>query len=176
MNQSTSSNSVSFVRELPGMLIFFVVVVGSLKLAYYFEDSVMERFSLIGGSPGDEPPWYFITRDFAEGICAAGALLLCLVVAAVSGRWWPDSSNMMIWMSTLCHGGAIVQSLIIYLYCPGILDGRRVTERWHTFDSYLNDSGIWLGQVFVMIFAILLSFAPWIRGWLMRPKDRSVST
>jgi hypothetical protein len=173
MSQSSSSNNISFVRELPGMLILFVVVIGSLKLAYYFEDSVMERFSLIGGSPGEEPPWYFITRDFAEGICAAGALLSCLVVAAVSRRRWPDSSNMMIWMSVLWHGGAIVQSMIIYLYCPGILDGRRVTDRWHTFDSYLYDSGIWLSQTFVMIFAILLSFAPRIRGWLSRTNDRS---
>ena len=147
------------------MIIFIVVLLGTLTLAHHFQESVMERFALHGGSPGDAPPWYFITRDFAEGICSFGALFITLAIAGATWRWWPTYSGMMVWMSIIWNGGAILQSWIIYQSCPGILDGQRVTEKWLTFDSYINDSGIWASQIFVLIFAVLLSF-------LLRPAKR----
>lgn len=158
------------------MIIFFVVTLGTLTLAHHFQEPVMERFALQGGSPGDAPPWYFITRDFAEGICAFGALLLSLVIAGVTWRWWPSYSSMIVWMSIIWHGGALIQSWIIYQSCPGILDGQRVTERWPTFDSYISDSGIWASKISVLIFAVLLSFALRPLSRLGRSGDNSLAT
>ena len=139
------------------MLIFFAVAVGSLQLANHFQEPFMERFALQGGSPGDQPPWYFITRDFAEGICALGALSLSIVVAVITWRWWPSYSSMMVWMSFLWNGGHIAKSWIIGQSCPGLLEGQRITSRWHTFDSYLNDQGIARAQTLVWLSAIVIA-------------------
>ena len=141
------------------MLIFFAVTVGSFYLASHFEEPVMERFALHGGSPGDQPPWYFITRDFAEGICALAALLLNLVVAVITWRWWPSYSSMMVWMSLLWDGGHIAKSLIIRQFCPGLLDGQRITSRWHTLNSYLNDQDIARAQTIVWFRDIVIAVA-----------------
>lgn len=134
----------------------------------------MERFALHGGSPGDAPPWYFITRDFADGICALGALLLSLLVAVVTWRWWPTYSSMMVWMSLISYGGDIAQSWIIHRACPGLLDGQRITSRWSTFDSYLNDPDISRAQTLVGLCGILLAIGlpladRYIRCRLTRP-------
>ncbi|MFC5457319.1 hypothetical protein ACFQDI_20790 [Prosthecobacter fluviatilis] len=144
------SPSAAWKFELSGMILFFVVVVGSYRLANALREPVMQHFSLHGGSPGDAPPWYFITQDFAAGVGGAVALLLCLLAAVPMWRWWPSYAPMMVWMPLLWLGGGIAQSWIIFHACPGLLQGQRVTSRWPTFDSYLNDPGIAQANSLVM--------------------------
>ncbi|WP_395734856.1 hypothetical protein [Prosthecobacter sp.] len=163
--------------ELPGMILFFVVVIGSQYLAHAFQEPVMQWLGLHGGSPGDEPPWYFITRDFAEGICSAGALLLCVLVAVVAWRWWPSYAVMMVWMPLMWHGGNIGRSWIIYQACPGLLDGQRITTRWLTSQSYTYDHDIagakTLGSVSGFLLAIVLSLVSYhVRRRLARRSAR----
>ena len=143
--------------ELPGMLIFFVMIIGSLYAAQAFQEPVMQRLGLHGGSPGDAPPWYFITQDFAKGICSGGALLLCVLVAVVMWRWWPSYAGMLVWMPLLFLGQDVARSWIIYQACPGLLDGQRTTSRWPTFQSYLYDHDIAWANTAVMVGAVLLS-------------------
>lgn len=159
MSQPPPTDSPLSVRklQLPGMLVFFIVVLGSLYLAHYFQEPVMQRFALHGGSPGDSPPWYFMTRNFAEGICSAGALLLCLLAAVASWRWWPSYASMMVWMPLLLHGGNITRSWIIYQSCPGLLDGQRITSRWPTYQSYVQDHDIARANLLIMISAVVLA-------------------
>lgn len=144
--------------ELPGMLLFFIVLIGSLYAAQACQEPVMQWLGLHGGSPGDAPPWYFITRDFAKGICSGGALLLSLLVAVVMWRWWPSYAAMLVWMSLLWQGQDVARSWIIYQACPGLLDGQRSTSRWPTFDSYLHDQDIAGANTAVMAGALALSF------------------
>ena len=148
----------SFRQQWPGMLIFFVVVVGSQFLAYQFRKPVMEWLSLTDGRPGQDPPWYFINQDFAEGVCAAGVLALSLMIAIVIWRWWATAAGMIAWMSLIWMGGHVAKAWIIFQYCPGLLEGQRNTERWPTFDSYLNDPLIDGSQTGVLIGSVLLSF------------------
>lgn len=143
--------------ELPGMLIFLVVLIGSLYAAYSFQEPVMQWLGLHGGSPGNAPPWYFITQDFAKGICSGGALLLCLLVAVVMWRWWPSYAAMLVWMSLLWQGQDVARSWIIYQACPGLLEGQRSTSRWPTFQSYLYDHDIEWMNTAVMVGAVSLS-------------------
>lgn len=143
--------------ELPGLLIFLIVLIGSLYAAHAFQEPVMQRFGLHGGSPGDAPPWYFITHDFAKGICSGGALLLSLLVAAVMWRWWPSYAAMLVWMPLLWLGLDVARSWIIYQACPGLLDGQRTTSRWPTFQSYLYDHDIARVNTLIMVGAVLLS-------------------
>ncbi len=143
--------------EIPGMLVFFVVLMVSLYAAQYFQEPVMQRFALHGGSPGDAPPWYFITRDFAKGLCSGGALLLCVLVAVAMWRRWPSYASLMIWMPLLWQGHDVARSWIIYQACPGLLDGQRITSRWPTYQSYMDDHDIAWARILVMVGAVLLS-------------------
>ncbi len=117
----------------------------------------MQWLALHGGSPGDAPPWYFITQDFAEGICSLAVFLLSLGVAAAIWRWWSGYAGTIIWMSLIYHGGNISRSWIIYKSCPGLLDGQRITSRWPTFDSYLGDPQVALARTLVLGAGILLA-------------------
>ena len=128
-----------------------------MYLAHALQEPVMQRFGLHGGSPGDAPPWYFITQDFAKGICSAGSLLLCVLVAAVAWRWWPSYASMMVWMPLIWQGGDIARSWIIHQACPGLLEGGRMTTRWPTFMSYLEDLEIAHARTLVMVTALVLS-------------------
>ena len=140
-------------------MIFFVVMFASLYVADSFGESVMKRYGLYGGSPGDAPPWYFITRDFADGFGAVIALSISLVAAVATWRWWPTYAAMMVWMALLWHGGAIAQSWIIHQSCPGLIDGQRITTRWLTYDSYLHDAGIDRIKTLIRWSAVLLAVA-----------------
>jgi len=153
------SEPSSFLSQLPGMVFFFVTVIGTMHLAHEFREPVMRWLSLEGGSPGDEPPWYFITGDFAEGICSLGALLLSLFCAALAWKKWPQSAGMMVWMPFIWHGGKIAQSWIIFHYCPGLLDGQRTTARWPTFESYLNDPLIDSAHTTILVGTVVMVFA-----------------
>ena len=133
----------------------------------------MDHFALHGGSPGEDPPWYFITRDFAKSIGSSVALLLSLVVAAFTWRWWPTYSSMMVWMSVLWQGGDIAQGWIIYRSCPGLLDGQRNTSRWSTFKSYLYDAEIDQVRTYVLAGALLLSFTLPLADRYIRRKLKS---
>ena len=156
------------------MIIFFVVVLGTQQLAFHFDEPVLEWLNLPRGSPGDEPPWYFVTGDFADGICASGALLLSLFAAVVTWRWWPTYSSMMVWMPLISYGGDIAQAWIIHQACPGLIDGQLITSRWLTFDSYLRDSDISRARLFIGYGGIFLAIAlpladRYIRRKLTRP-------
>jgi hypothetical protein len=162
------------MRELPGMFIFLMVILGTQQLAFHFQEPVMGWLSLHGGSPGEEPPWYFITLDFADGICASGALLLSLIIAVVTWRWYPTYSSMMVWMPLISYGGDIAQAWLIHQACPGIIDGQRITSRWPTFDSYLYDEYISRAQTLFGLSGILLAVGlpladRYIRRKLTRP-------
>lgn len=159
MNPPPSEFSPSAVwrSQRAGLLLFFTVVLGSQYVANGLRGPVMKWLALHGGSPGDAPPWYFITQDFAQGIGSAAAILLCLLAAVVVWRWWPDYAAMMVWMPVLFLGGHVWRSWIIYQACPGLLEGQRVATHWPTFDSYLHDAETAHAEMVVRVGAVGLA-------------------
>lgn len=174
MPQPLTSSGFSFIRKFSGMLTFFFVILGTQQLAFHFDEPVLEWLGLHSGSQEGEPPWYFITRDFADGICAFGALLLSLFFAVLTWRWWPTYSSMMVWIVLILYGGDIAQAWIIHQACPGLIDGQRITSRWLTFDSYTYDSDVFRARSLVRFACILLAIGlpladRYIRRKLTRP-------
>lgn len=157
MPQPTHSSGLSFTRELPGILVFLAVILGTQQLAFHFEEPFLERLDLLADRPGEDPPWYFITRDFASGIFASGAYFLSLLAAVATWRRWPTYSSMMVWSPLISHGSDIARAWIIYHACPGLMDGQRTTSRWPTFDSYFFDPDISRAQTLVPFGGLFLA-------------------
>jgi hypothetical protein len=124
---------------------------------------VRDWFGLRDDSPHGGPPWYYITRDFADAICASGAMAVSLMAALVMWRWWPSAASYQIWMPLIMYSSEVSKGWIIYQACPGLLDGQRSTSRWTTFDSYLHDPDIEsVASRFRMAGLLLALTLPWI--------------
>lgn len=155
---SELSPSTVWMSKLGGMLLFLGVMIGSMLVVPVLQERVMQPFSLHGGSPGDAPHWhYFITRDFAKGIGSAAVLLLCVLAAAATWRWWPDYAGMMVWMPLIFLGGDAWRSWIIHQAWPGLLEGGRMATRWPNFESYLHDHEIAQAEMLVRVTGLALA-------------------
>lgn len=162
---------------MPGMVFSFVTLIGFMYLAHHFEAPVMRWLSLDNGTPGEEPPWYFITRDFAKGLCALGALLLSIVGSAFAWKKWPVSAAMMIWMPMIWYGGHIARSWIILHHCPGLLEGQRTTARWPTFASYLSDPLFESARTTILVGTFVMAFAlPPLFRLLRKPRNEQLAS
>lgn len=161
----------TFWRNSPGMLLSLITVPGSIYAAYELEAPVMKWLALDGHSPAEDVPWYFLTQDLAGGICSLGALVLSLLIAAISWRKWRDYAEMITWMSLVYHGGNILKGLVILYYCPGLLEGQRNTTRYLTFDSYISDWLIRGVTLLTPLVVVIVSIA-----LMRRRKQREIRT
>ena len=130
---------LSFRHHLPGMIFFFVITFGTLRLAHRLTEPIQTKLGLVGAQIGKNPPWYFIHRDFAEGVSSGIVLLIAWTLAVIFWRRFRPYSSMCIWMPWIWLGGKIANAIIIHRECPGLLDGGPATTSWQTFDSYLED-------------------------------------
>lgn len=95
--------------------------------------------SSLDAGPGDDPPWYFLRRDFIYGACAAVGLLATLLLAAVTWRRNPDFSCMIVACNLAFLIPPVVKLCVILLRTEHLFDAARATSEWPTFDSYLHD-------------------------------------
>ena len=105
------------------------------------------------------PPWYFIRRDAISGACFAGALAIGLAVAVLARRRYPIYANMLAWASVLWLGGRVWQAVVILFSTHNLLNPETATTRWPTFESYMNDPLIRVGQVGVFVLTFLIAGA-----------------
>lgn len=65
------------------------------------------------GRPGENPPFYFIRRDFVDGICAGVAELLAFVLAAATWKRFRQESIFILWFTWLWLSPSISEACII---------------------------------------------------------------
>jgi len=118
------------------------------------------------GSPGDDPPFSFLRQHFVQGVCAGAAVLLNLVLVALTWKRYQLFSGMALWMTWLWLMPPIVDALIIYWRCPHLLDARNAVSGWNTFHEWLNDplrrAAFWGTALFALPLAGFVSWR-WAR-------------
>ena len=107
---------------------------------------------------GENPPFYFIRRDFVHGISAGVAVFVMLVLAASTWRVNRQDSVIVVFMAWIWCAPSIVEACIICFRCKNLLDAQRATSGWATLDEYLNDPYRRLA-----FWATLLSGMAWMR-------------
>jgi len=96
--------------------------------------------------PGENPPFYFIRRDFVDGICASAAAILMLALSACTWRFYRLESAFVVFLAGLMCAPAIEDVLIISVRCHDLLDARRATSDWATLKEYLYDPFRWFAH------------------------------
>jgi hypothetical protein len=142
------------------VLLLIVYFVGS---NWTFDEYVSHALGVPeDGAPGDAPPFYFLRHDFVRGVCAGAALLLTLVLVALTWKQYQPYSGMALWMAWLWLMPPIVDALIIYWRCPHLMDARRAVSGWNTFHEYLDDpfrrAAYWVTALFAVPLALFLSW------------------
>ena len=121
------------------------------------------------GSPGSNPPWYFLRTDFVSGSCLAAGLVLCLALALLTWNRYPGNTRAMLWVNGLWSGGGAWKASLIALNTRHLFDPARAeTTRWPTFNSYMSDPVVWTGQVAIWIGAIVFASWPEARAAIAR--------
>lgn len=121
-------------------LYSITVLMMPLLLFCGFEEFVRETLDVPGNAHvGENPPFYFIRRDFVHGISAGAALFLVLLLAASTWRVIRDDSAIVVLIAWIGSAPSIVDACIIFFRCNNLLDAQRATSGWATLDEYLND-------------------------------------
>src|SRR5262245_17634857 len=71
--------------------------------------------------PGDNPPWYFIRRDYVQGLTMGSLGALCLLLGLLFLRRYPIFGGMLAWQSVIWFGGPAWLALVITLRTDHVL-------------------------------------------------------
>lgn len=131
---------------------------GAILASYYVLTITLGSYFLSpGSSPGIDPPWYFIQRDFiALPPSLLGLLLVCYLV--YRARLAHEKNNGMIIMVAVLLWLDVWRGLVILIRCGPVFDPLVATPYWQTHDSYLYDPWILGGKILSLVafFALAL--------------------
>ena len=132
--------------------MFVIFMIGS-SIGLYWGERAFDPSQ----GPGGDPPFYFIRRDFIQGICMAASQLSVLFVCFVFMKRHPLYSWMTIGMSIIFCGGSIAKLIIIYFKTSNILTPQLSESSWNTFRDYINDPIIWISQGATLFLGLTIS-------------------
>jgi len=112
-----------------------------------------------GGGPGDDRPFWFLRRDFLDGICAATGMLLATVLVAVTSSFNRRASFQAFFMAWIWCMPGTLRGLIIWWRCPHLMDPQRAVSAWATFDQWINDPLIAIAMWGSLLFALAIVLA-----------------
>ena len=120
-------------REAGWLMAVFLAVYG---ISLFSGSSLASWLGAPRSAVGGEPPWYFIRRDFFDGLCLLLGMLMMVTVGAAA--WWRNRSPVsswlyMIFLWMLPHG---ILSVAIYLRCDHFFDYSSAVCPWPTFEAY----------------------------------------
>ena len=126
-------------------------------LSFYFS----VRFDNKSFSPGDNPPWYFIQRDFFNGITMVLYLILCVAIGLIFELKYQDKQGLYIIGFSLLWASYKIWDVILILFkTQNIFDVTRATTVWKNFDEFTYDPARWIGWgILLILSASLLGYA-----------------
>ena len=136
------------------LLPFYLVVYFFTSHSSFQNEFYSIFFNDFSTSPADAIPWYFIHRDFVDGVCSGIGWLFVLIVAVSYWNKFRNYSFMVVWMSTMTMGYDVYKAIIIYLSCDNLFNVEQAATIWQTFDEYTHyamfDHQAWLATIFIL--------------------------
>ena len=139
-----------------GWLIVVLIVIHGITLETGIYLS--QIFRIPGDGPGQVIPWYFIRRDFIEGICRAVEVTVCLLLGLLVWHRYRRYARMLIFLPLLFSGYAIWKLGVILLRTKHVMNPQLAQSSWPSFDAYFNDRLIWTGLPVVLLTGVAVSF------------------
>ena len=136
------------------MVLYVVIYILCTNLSIYFS----QMLEIPSGSPGITPPWYFIRRDFIEGICMMFGAILCLTIGSLTWKSYKIYAGIGIWFTLLWYGPNIWKTFVISIRTDHLFDPTLARTSWADFKAYLNDPFIRVGQNVILVAVLLLGF------------------
>ena len=136
------------------MLLWVVIFVLCGEASRYFS----QMFGVRGDSPGIDPPWYYIRRDFIEGICMTFGAILSFTIAGLTWKSYKLYAWMGIWFTLLWYGPAIWKASVISLRTGHLFDPTLAQTSWADFKTYSSDLLISIGRIAIYVMVLTLSF------------------
>ena len=117
-------------------------------------------------SPHDGPPFSDMRRDLLNGISQGAALILLLILAALTWKRDRELSFAALWVAGLLCVPEIVDAAIIYWHSSDLLDVHKAVSGWNNWDEYQRDPirrwGHW--GTFLSFFALVYFLRKRIRS------------
>lgn len=144
----------------------------SYALAGELSRYALERFGFPSDRPGDSPPWYFIRRDYIDGIVMGGIGLLCILIGVLALRHFRIFAEMLIWQTLLSFGGSVWQTMIILLRSDHVMDRALASTTWQSFDAYIADPLLWRGKMvlYILVGIVVLATLASPSAWRVLPQ------
>jgi hypothetical protein len=113
--------------------------------------------------PGDTPggsdsPLYFMRQDVVWGICSATAMLLSLVLVALTWKRFPQGSSHALWFSWLWTMPWVASGLVTLCRSSHLMDPQKATAGWATAHDYIADPIRHGAMILMMLTALAMSF------------------
>jgi hypothetical protein len=120
-------------RESHWLMVVFFVVYG---ISMFSGPSLASWLGVPLLTMGSDTPWYFIRRDFFDGLCLLLGMLVMVTVGAAA--WWRNRTPVSSWLYMILllmlpYG---ILSVTIYLRCDHFFDYSSAVCPWPTFEAY----------------------------------------
>jgi hypothetical protein len=177
VQQYEESSHMMTSRKSDWVIMIALTVIICLRYNGTFEDYVGHLLNVPqGDAPGGGPPFWFLRRDFLDGICAATAMFLATLLVAVTWKLNRRTSFQAFFMAWIWCMPGTLRGLIIWWRCPHLMDPQRAVSPWATSEQLLNDPLIAIamgGSAFIAL-ATVFAFRKQFRAEL--PQQPTAST
>ena len=145
-------------------IVAVVIYYFSLQLGNWLFNHFNTNFN-----PGANPPWYFIRRDFFQGVgCLAGFITILGFLVFTWRRYRLANVPILAFVCIQLVPG-VVNGILIYSRCTNFFDFNRAISYWPTFKAYLPSSVHFnlIGLAVAVALVILIFAINWkqLRAW-----------
>lgn len=109
-------------------------------------------------SPGSNPPYYFLQKDFIKGICSLVGLGLSVLLGFLVYKRNLTEGMRIIFLSFVFYGVHVWTLIMIFFRTRNLFSIERAYSSWATFDDYLYDPVLIGGWVFIFFVVIILGY------------------
>jgi hypothetical protein len=130
-----SDDRKTFTATVIMFILFIFIITADLGL----EAPVGRALNMPPPEIGDDPPWYYIQRDFGHGVVSFLELITISLVCLVGWRFARQTAFTLAWVTVIFKLPPAIMSVVIYLRCPSLLSDTTRVSPWPTFDAYMAD-------------------------------------
>ena len=154
-------------------VLFVIIYYLSLQLGNWLWETNSPALSP-DFNPGSNPPWYFIRRDFFQGVgCFAGFIVMLGFLVFTWRRYRPANVPILA-ITCIQMIPGIFKSVAIYSRCTNFFDYSRAICYWPNFNAYRISSVHFnfIGLLVAVGLAVIVAMLNWKQLWAWRKANQ----